>query len=777
MTKDGDYAGVVGRSASGPPGKGETVKEVHRCLILDPAVGTGTFLFEVIREVHKRFSRNKGAWPGYVREHLLPRLFGFELMMAPYAICHMKLGLELRTTGYTFEGDERVGVYLTNTLEEAEEVTRTVWTRAISEEGRAANRVKRELPIMVVLGNPPYSGHSANASERITELKAGQKYDVVTKKGLVTRTAPKGGKNIKERTFIGRLIQDYYYVDGEALGEKNPKWLQDDYVKFIRYGQHRIEQTGAGILAFITNHGYLDNPTFRGMRQQLMKTFSEIYVLDLHGNFKKKEVCPDGTEDKNVFDIQQGVSVGIFVKSPEAHEGEACRVYHMDLWGIRKNKYRWLIEHELKNTGWSEPRPRAPFYLFRPCEVEDSEHYENTAKISDVFPINGWGIATRKDYLLVDFERESLVGKFKDLYQMSPQNAIEKYGIKESPHWDFAKAKAEMSGDIEEHVRSVLFRPFDVRNMYYEKCMIERGDHRFELMKHMSQANVSLITVRRSETALTPAHFFCTKEMSVLHSISSKEGNFTYPLYLYPTPMEGALFSEREGCGWQSGKDGRVPNLDKGFVDSFSERVGLGFVSDGRGDVLRIEEGDRKGRPYKAGGATTFGPEDLFDYIYGVFHSPEYRRRYAEFLKIDFPRVPLPRDCELFRAVARLGGELVGLHLMESDVLDEEGRGPEFEVEGDMTVAKGYPKYDVGEERVYVNEKQYFAGVGEAVWDFHVGGYQVCGKWLKDRRGRVLSYDDVSHYQRIVVALGETIRIMGEIDEAIDGLGGWPIDE
>jgi len=702
---------------------------VHRCLVLDPAAGTGTFLYEVIKQIHKGF-KDKGAWNSYVREHLLPRLFGFELMMAPYAICHMKLGLELADTGYDFGSDERLGVYLTNTLEEAEEMSgMPLFTQWLADEARAANKVKRDLPIMVVLGNPPYSGHSANASWTIN------------------------AKGKKVRNFIGGLVDDYYYVDGQPLGEKNPKWLQDDYVKFIRYGQYRIEQTGSGILAFITNHGYLDNPTFRGMRQQLMKTFSEIYILDLHGNSKKKEVCADGSPDSNVFDIQQGVSIGIFVKEPDA-TGEA-KVFHAEVWGGRKSKYEWLSRCDIRTTKWIRLEVGEPTYLYKRLDsAEFHEYRDRYRSVCEVFPTNGWGIATRKDYLLVDFTLKAVVDRFRDIKHLTSGKAIEKYNIKESPHWNFVDAQSKMSKNIVQHVCPVMFRPFDTRYLYYEKCMIERGDHRYNLMQNMLKGNLCLITVRRSEIAGIPQHFLCTDKLSVLHSISSKEGNFVFPLYLYKEDedLRGAQRTFDDGATvWPAGKDGRVPNLDKGFVEELAARVGLEFVSDGRGDL-----GEKaKGKGKKGG---TFGPEDVFAWIYGVFHSPQYRKRYAEFLKIDFPRAPLPKDGAQFTDVCRIGHELVGLHLMESDALEKRELRPGFGVEGSMGVESGYPKYDGGQ--VYINEKQYFGGVREEVWGFMIGGYQVCEKWLKDRRGRTLSYDDVEHYQKICGAISETIRLM-----------------
>ncbi len=333
-----------------PPGSKKQV-EVHKVQILDPATGTGTFLHGVVDQVYENFKADKGMWSSYVSQHLLPRLFGFELLMAPYAVAHMKLGIQLAETGYDFRSSERVKVYLTNTLEEAHEMAGLpLFTQWIAEEANAASGIKKDAPVMVVLGNPPYSGHSANTGDWIKGLLRGE--DIQT--GLKTG--------------------NYFEVDGQPLGERNPKWLNDDYVKFIRFAQWRIEQTGYGVLAFISNHGYLDNPTFRGMRQSLMQTFDDIYILDLHGNSKKKERCPDGSEDKNVFDIQQGVAIGIFVKRTAGKDGLAT-VHHADLWGKREvfeggnlvvGKYHWLWENSVASTKWKSLKPQSPKYLFVP---------------------------------------------------------------------------------------------------------------------------------------------------------------------------------------------------------------------------------------------------------------------------------------------------------------------------------------------------------------------------------------------------------------------------
>lgn len=693
-------------------------------LILDTATGTATFLYFVIDLIHEGFRKQLGAWDGYVGRHLLPRIFGFELLMAPYAIAHLKLSMLLEQSGYTFGSDQRLGIYLTNTLEEAAKKSEMLLGQFVSREANAAAEIKHERPIMVVLGNPPYSGHSANKGEWITGL-----------------------------------VRDYYQVDGHPLGERNPKWLQDDYMKFIRFAEWRINQTGEGVLGYITNHGYLDNPTFRGMRQHLMQTFDEIYVLDLHGNSKKKEKSPDGEKDENIFDIQQGVAILLTVKvktgTGEARKAPA-RVFHADLWGRREiydgdqltgGKYNWLWQNSAETTPWQELNPSSPFYLFRLQNDELMVEYEKGPKITDILLLNGWGIATRKDYLLVDFDKTVLTTRFENIRKLPLDEAKEKYGFKDSPHWSLETARKQMSTDASDSVRPILFRPFDSRFVFYEKCMIERGDHRYGLMRHMFDRNLSLITVRRAEVSGIPNHFFCSDQMSVLHSTSAKEGNFVFPLYLYPAADELDTAA------------GRRPNISPAFLKALAEKL----------------EAPQEGPHGLPKGVT---PEDIFHYAYAVFHSPIYRTRYAEFLKIDFPRLPLTSNRDMFFSLAALGGELVGLHLMESpklnDLITEFPEKGSDSVEKVMFAVVADPQATSDSGRVWINPTQYFGGVPAAVWSFYIGGYQVCDKWLKDRKGRTMTYEDIQHYQKIVVALNETIRLMAEIDKVIEIQGGWP---
>ncbi len=818
--------------------------EVHRCLILDPAAGTGTFLYEVIRQIRQRLSSQKGAWGQYVKDHLLPRVFGFELMMAPYAVCHMKLGLELAESGYDFSSEERLGVYLTNTLEEAEDISGMLgFVQFLSDEAKAANKVKRDLPIMVVLGNPPYSGHSANASWMV-----------------------KDGKKVK--TFIGGLVDDYYQVDGKPLGEKNPKWLQDDYVKFLRYGQHRIEQTGAGVLAFITNHGYIDNPTFRGMRQQLMRTFSEIYILDLHGNAKKKETCPDGGKDENVFDIQQGVSIGIFVK--EAGKSGDAKVYHTDLWGRREGKYDWLNEWEIEKTKWKTVKPDKPFYLFCPQDKDLEKEYKEFWDLQKVFKEYSLGLITKRDSLSTAFTEKELIDQLNKFFDPSitDEEAASRFGLplKDKDKWDVKDVRAKVKNvkNLTPFIGKEVYRPFDSRYIILNDLLVARLNKR--ILQHFDRKENKGVIIGRQGQAVSIDNWdiLHITNASVDQNIYRRGGGSVFPLYLYPTAKKQGLFGDDGDSGqWPAGKDGRVPNLSKEFVDAVAEKTGMCFISEGRGDFeedKKLKIKDKKcgtagggeslsdSSPHKGvrnDKAGTFGAEDVFCWIYGVFHSPQYRARYAEFLKIDFPRVPLPQDGRQFADVCAVGRELASLHLMESALLEDSKRLPLFEQTGTGEVEAGYPKYvwedeknpgtqepknsrigkagtgttclaaertsprfsknarsgkmkdndplpakagvpvitgyclwvgsvlEKGESfaggRVYINAGQYFEGVEPAVWEFTIGGYQVCEKWLKDRRGRTLSFDDISHYQKIVAALRETMRLMA--DERLEIFG------
>ncbi len=729
------------RTTPQPPPLAEEGELLHKVLILDPACGTGTFLHGVIDQIHENFKSNEGAWSSYVSEHLLPRIFGFELLMAPYAVAHLKLGLQLKEYGYDFKSDERLRVYLTNTLEEAFTADeRLPFSNYLAKEANAANEVKRDLPIMVVLGNPPYSGHSANASWK----------EVIN---------PKTGKAKKEATWIGELIQDYYYVDGKPLGEKNPKWLQDDYVKFIRFAQWRIEQTGSGVLAFISNHGYLDNPTFRGMRQSLMKTFDDIYILDLHGNSKKKEKSPDGSKDENVFDIQQGVAIGIFVKKKIEKKKDAV-VRHGHLYGEREAKYGLLLDKQIEDTKWNILNPSIPFYLFASESEGLKDEYSSFFEVQKIMSTNVLGFQTHRDDFAIDFEKQIIEKRFDEFRSTLSTDAeiIRKYDLKDNRDWNVKSSRASIQkvASWKDAITKCLYRPFDERWCYFSTIAMDYP--RRELLDNVvHRDNICLGLGRQGLAVQDPIwSLISVSRVPVDANIFRRGGINIFPLYLYPDGKKDLFSSESTPDPTL-----REPNLSPKFIAEFSERLNLKFIPDGKGNLNK-----------------TFGPEDVFHYMYAVFHSPAYRSRYAEFLKIDFPRLPLTSDLSLFTKLCKLGEELVKLHLMVKfgkPLTGFRGKGSDM-----VEYVKYEPESAPGSARttrgvVQINEDQYFEGIPDAVWNFHIGGYQVAQKWLKDRKNRKLSYDDIEHYHHIISALSETTRLMQEIDEVISEAGGFPL--
>ncbi|MEW6734813.1 MAG: type ISP restriction/modification enzyme [Acidobacteriota bacterium] len=715
--------------------------------VLDPATGTGTFLFECIeviertmkerwcRELKKKDWKDPAIvaeWNEYVPKHLLPRLYGFELMMASYAIAHLKLSFKLGETGYHLKDTDRIRVFLTNSLEPPSDEGQSKFGEifpALAQEAKTVNEVKHNQHFTVVIGNPPYSIQSQNLSN-------------------------------SARAWVDA----YKYIDGEAIKERGAlqfeKNIQDDYVKFIRFAQSRIDQAGYGILTFITNHSYLSTSSFRGMRKSLMETFDNIYNLDLHGNSKKKERCPDGTKDENVFDIQLGVAIGTFIKLANK-KTNIKNVAHADLWGIRElyeetpdgqgltsGKYCWLWKNALSKIQWILLAPQSPSYLFVPQDIRVQKEYEKGWKISEAMPQHSLGIITARDHITVNNNMKPLLENatiFRDA-TYSDEEVCKHLNIPLKKGWDVSRARRSIQQEkaLKAFIKTLCYRPFDYRFIFYHSSLI--WSMAFPTMRHMlAGKNLGLCTNRQVNKEFR--HVLCTRDLINDCSVSLETGERTYlfPLYLYPNgDLPETLFDLKKEC---------QPNFSVKFITDFTSLLNIAFVPHGKGNLLK-----------------TFGPEDVFSYIYAIFHSPTYRSRYSEFLKLDFPRLPLPRSFELFRAVTILGSELIALHLMESQKLNN--LITEFIGEKSTEVEKiGYSN-----STVWIDKKQTkgFKGVSEEAWDFHIGSFQVCEKWLKDRKGRTLSKEDIEHYQKIIVALNETIRIMKEIDEVIEKHGGWP---
>lgn len=713
--------------------------EKHRVLILDPAAGTGTFLREVIVHIRATWSQQglAGTWPEYVKQHLLPRLFGFELLMAPYAIAHLKLALELghqQNQGLQLIPGQRLNVFLANPLEGGhQQVQRVRLAHAIAREAASADGIKREKSIMVVVGNPPYSGHSANKTIWIDQLLRGKGDDGLTR--------------------------SYFHVDGQPLREKNMKWLNDDYVKFIRFAQWRIAKTGEGILAFVTNHSYLNNPTFRGMRHSLMKTFDDLYLLDLHGNMRRREKAPDGSKDTNVFDIQQGVAIGLFVKHGNNSHRLKKNVFWAELWGerdaglcggVRGGKYGWLAAHDVTTTPWQCLAPHSPSYLFVPRDEKAAEEYERGWKVTDIFSNYSVGITTARDKLSIQLSADKLKKIIHDFSTGDTEAVRQFYDLgKDTRDWSVQRAQEDLKdhSDLDQHIINILYRPFDQRFTYYtgRGCGFICKPRR-KVMRHMLDGpNLALCIGRAGQaTGSKQWDVVLVSSRPTDLNLFRRGGNCLFPLYRYRTDQ-----------GRQTGST-REHNLNPDFINTSSAALGLAFVPDGPGDLV-----------------TSFGPEDVLHGIYAVLHSPTYRQRYQDHLKADFPFLPLISSPSLFAHLVRLGQQLVALHLFQGEERDM----PTFPNPGHScieNVSYVSPHYH-HPGQVWINAKQCFHGVAPETWTFTIGGHCPAQKWLKYRKGHVLSFTDIDHYRRICAVLVATSHLMARIDEAIVTHGGWPL--
>jgi hypothetical protein len=665
--------------------------------VLDPAGGTLTFLADAARLAVEEFvsKYGEGSKAKFIEDHILKHFFAFELMMAPYAAGHLKMGYLLEELGHKLSGDERFQFYLTNTLE-MEELAQTSLPgmASLSEESHLAARVKKETPILVILGNPPYSGHSANKGD-----------------------------------WIRDQINTYKTVDGKPLGEKNPKWLQDDYVKFIRFAQWKIDQIGEGVLGFITNHAYLDNPTFRGMRQSLMNSFDEICILDLHGNSLKKEKAPDGSKEENVFDIQQGVAIGIFVKCKDNVREKS--IQHAEIWGARERKYEWLLEHDAKKTHWSRVTPDSPFYFFVPRDQKLLKDYQRYNKVFNLFAVSSVGGFTARDHLAIHYTPEQVWTTVLNFASLDPEIARAAYKLgPDVRDWKVQLAQQDLKNSrlTREHIVPILYRPFDIRFTYYTGN--SKGFHcmpRGKVMKHMLQQNLALCIGRAGQVVGAEHNWnlaFCTSSIIDLN-LFYRGGSQNFPLYTYPDTDRHDLFSQNES-------NKRVPNLAPKLIEALKSA----FKKDPT-------------------------PEQVFHYIYAVLYSNAYRKKYAEFLKTDFPRVPFTKEYKLFNKLSEKGEELVELHLLKSKKLVK----PIAKCEGSGGLRVDKVTYDPEKARVHINPEKWFAGISPEVWEYHIGGYQVAEKWLKDRKGKGLSSEEVAHYARVVTAIAETIIIQSFLDD------------
>ncbi|WP_027001618.1 type ISP restriction/modification enzyme [Hugenholtzia roseola] len=784
-----------------------TIKEVHQVQILDPATGTGTFLAETIKYIHNTYFTNiKGIWSDYVERDLIPRLHGFELLMASYAMAHLKLEMLLKETDYQATEPKRLRIYLTNALEAHHAEKKTLFSSWLSQEANEASRIKRDAPVMVVLGNPPYAVSSSNKSAWIQDLVADYK------------------KNLNERKIN----------------------LDDDYIKFIRYGQYFIDKNGSGVLAYISNNSFIDGITHRQMRKHLLESFDTIYILDLHGNAKRKETAPDGSLDQNVFDIMQGVSINIFIKTGKKEKNELAQVFYTEAYGKRETKFSFLSKNSLNSIVWEKLSYTEPNYFFVPKNFKEIHTYNSFFDTNELFVKNVSGVESVRDAITIHFNKENLLEVLHDFKHLSQIEIEKKYQTTDARDWKILRAKTDV---IENHkndnyITKIAYRLFDFRYTFYtgtQNGFVCNG--RYNTMRHLLSENVALVLPRlckgqggfqhgmvskyivdrafgdaysgagtnvfplytylEKKKKLRKKNFSKEKELLILkYKLEQAQAHFTkvkkffdkkvQPFYEKidnPTTIHQSLFEENrnfyeeaqaaveslrtqiqflEQNDTETNQENikekpttlmaeveRVPNLNKNIIQKIEENLNLKFENE------------------KTGRVNTFAPIDILDYIYAILYSKKYRKKYQEFLKIDFPRIPYPKEANLFWELVGLGSHLRQLHLLE--LSDNETQLAHYPIQGDNLISRKITKVDwesttsqIG--KIWINDKQYFENIPIKAWEFYIGGYQPAQKWLKDRRNLRLSSEEISHYQKIIKVLVETETLMEKIDEIIEKL-------
>lgn len=690
--------------------------------VLDPAAGTLTFLAEAATLAVNEFEDKYGSRgkEHFIKDHILKNFYAFELMMAPYAIGHIKMSFLLEELGYRMSEDDRCKFYLTNTLEMEElDQSAVPGLSSLSDESHLAGKVKKEQPVLVVLGNPPYSVSSANKSKFID--------------GYLDRkeSIDKRGRRRTLNVYIKGILDDYK----EAVSsEGNIQPLSDDYIKFIRFAHWKIDNAGEGVIGMITNNSYLSGLIHRGMRKSLLESFNEIYILNLHGNSRLGEKSPDGSKDENVFDIMQGVSIAIFVKDKK--QKGAGKVFYKDIYGLRREKFEFLAGNQTDSTEWTELRPDEPHYFFVKKDFAERDKYDSFLGITDVFYVFSEGVKTHRDHFVVGFTKNEIVNRLRLIKGNLPDETVkEGLQLSDTDDWNFSEARKKVKGlQLEDEIHDYAYRPFDVRKICYEPVFIDRD--RMEVMQNViGRDNIGLNLTRRLRDPEW-RHVFCTSAITDKTLLSSRDNCYFFPLYIYTAK--------------EKRKKGSVGVLML-FEPVAEYAVKRSNLSPALLNVLEKAFGKRP------------TPEEVFYYMYAVLYSDTYRATYAEFLKIDFPKIPFTKDYALFNTLAGLGKRLADLHLMKSAELDSPLA--KFQGKGEDKVVK--PNYDEAEHRVYINETVYFDGVTPEVWGYKIGGYQVCEKWLKDRKGQKLD-GEFKHFCRIVTAIQKTIEVQGEIDRVYE---------
>jgi predicted helicase len=671
--------------------------------VLDFATGTGTFLVTIFELIFDKFSHDKGRIKSLIKEHLLKNFYGFEYLVTPYAIAHLKLYQLFMDNGYILEDSERFLIYLKNTLDDAEH-QKNLLLPALSEEGQDAHETKLSKKILVITGNPPYNLKSKN-----------------------------------NKPWIMDILKTY-----KPLGERKIN-TNDDYMKFIRYAQWKIEKSGHGIIGIITNNSFLNGLTQRKMRKELMNDFDEIYILDLHGQSGIRGEIPDGViADENVFDIKQGVSINIFVRKET--RDKACRVFYHDLYGKRDDKYSFLLEHDINNIEWEEldisefnrefkktrwnGRFSEGLNFFVPMrQVSKIKAYGDFWGINEIFEIFRSGIKNDRDELVIDFDKAELSHRMKIAFSGKYDSDFkQKYDIKNSGSYKVEDRLKEQEFD-ENNIIDIHYRPFDFRQIYYKVGFTSRPA--FDVMQHMiNHNNIGISFIRNDYDAKSYDYALASERIIEVHCIGGQ--SYFAPLYIYPDTQN----SKNKNLNY--GNDIEKPN---NFTKPFAKFI------------------DQK---------YTFKPtpEDIFGYIYSILYSSIYRDKYLELLKIDYPRIPFFDDEKLFKKIAELGWELVQHHLMKIQYPHNKITFPKADNDI-IEEVKFVDNEDSNKNRIYINKTQYFDNVPPDVWEFHIGGYQVLDKRLKARKNRKLTYQEQETFVKICNIIEFTIEQMKKIDSIL----------
>ncbi|MEJ8617016.1 type ISP restriction/modification enzyme [Helicobacter pylori] len=711
--------------------------------LLDFATGTGTFLLEAFKKALETRKTSDGGTSTKEDKYqnLLKQFYGFEYLIAPYAIAHLNLSQAFKQEfKKPLKENDALKIILTNTLIQPSEIAAYRGLQPIFEtELKSAQEIKKDENILIITGNPPYSGASSNEGLFEWEVKATYGIEPEFQTIEIERNVK---LTDKIKTLLKNLQKQKESGGKDALkelknlhskyklqNEKNPKWLLDDYVKFMRFAQNKIESLGHGLFGFISNNAFLDNPTFRGLRRSLLKCYDELYILNLHGNARKKEKTPQGAKDENVFNIMQGVSINLFVKNPQVVRQ---KIRYYDVYGERAEKYAFLAQNDLNSIEWLEIDPREPFYLLIPQETSLLEEYEQGFSVQDMFQVGGTGICSKRDHVVFHKDKESLLKLLKDFSTLEPSELRRKYDIgDDSRDWRLNNAIREVKTNIkrlEKYIVLCQYRPFDYRWAYYTpNSRTFLAYPVYDVFKHMlpPPTNPKTPNQMRKNVALITSRRFCQSQKSGVGFVSNKisglrtwtcpgmeGGDYVNPLYHNPNYTENF-----------------TPEF-RSFIDNYYSH--------------------------------SFEPLEILGYIYALLYSPNYRKRYKDFLKADYPKILFTKNKDLFRVLSLLGIELIGLH-----VLNKESLNYSFEKLKDATIGESCYKeahdptikkhsHNEPEQRLYINHNAYFRGVSQEIYDYRIGGYCVLDKYLKSHKNESCDFD---HVTRIIKVIARTIEI------------------